>query len=114
MPYHYPIYLFFVIKIEYLPVAVLPAEFGSSVFLDSFTMSLLPSLPADALFNSVTLGDEEWMDLCGLDYPSDADAAEVDVYVYGDDPDEKENRTKDDWRRSAYLVVQCLKGEGLL
>lgn len=101
------------IEIEYLPVAMLPTEFGNSAFLDSFTMSLLPSLPAEALFNSVTLGDEEWMDLCGLDYSSNTDV-DVDVYAYGDNPNEKEDHTKDDWRRSAYLIVQCLKGEGLL
>ncbi|KAG8757317.1 hypothetical protein FRC14_002165 [Serendipita sp. 396] len=101
-----------IMEIEYLPVDILPYVEGSSAFLDAFTLSLLPSLPTEANFNSVIIDDQEWAHVCGVDWMAPATATD-DIYVYGEE-ESVENAQKDDWRRSAYMIVQAFHGEGLL
>ncbi|CCA66621.1 hypothetical protein PIIN_00304 [Serendipita indica DSM 11827] len=104
-----------IMEIEYLPVDVLPQDDGSSVFLDQFTASLIPSqLPSEANFNSVVIADKEWAHVCGIDIASGSSPADEDIYVYGDEEQTAEDPShKDDWRRSAYMIVLAFHGEGI-
>lgn len=77
-------------------------------------MSILPSLPSSASFNSVILPDDEWAHVCGINVHNAVDTGE-EIYAGGDEQGAPtDDASKDDWRRSAYMIVQVLKGEGLL
>jgi len=101
-------------QVEYLPVDILPCEEGSSAFLDAFAGSLLPPLSPDANFNSVVISDQEWADVCGVDPSPPSVPADDDIYAYGDEENTTVDPQKDDWRRSAYMTILVLRGEGLL
>lgn len=93
----------------------LPYIEGSSAFLDAFTMSLLPSLPSEANFNSVIITDQEWAHVCGVDMPVVPEVPDDSLYAYGDEEElNLDDSHKDDWRRSAYMIVQAFRGEGIL
>ncbi len=76
-------------------------------------MSILPSLPSTASFNSVILPDEEWAHVCGVNAPSSNERTD-DIYIAGDEELPLDSSSRDDWRRSAYMIVQVLRGESLL
>jgi hypothetical protein len=93
----------------------LPYIEGSSAFLDAFTMSLLPSLPSEANFNSVIITDQEWAQVCGVDLPTSPEFSDENLHAYGDEEESVvDDSYKDDWRRSAYMIVQAFRGEGIL
>jgi len=85
-----------------------------AAFLDAFTTSLLPSLPSEANFNSVIIADQEWAHVCGVDAPTPGIPADDDIYAYGDEENTAVDSHRDDWRRSAYMITQALRGEGLM
>ena len=91
--------------------------------------SILPSNNTDAKISAVSLSDQQWEDfLVDKDEENEptvvpepkpeAEDGDEDLYVYGDEDLGKAQAG--DWtgvdrdRRSAYLIIGALRGEGLL
>ncbi|KAH9944380.1 uncharacterized protein BXZ73DRAFT_96868 [Epithele typhae] len=111
--------------VEYVPLPVMEEAFDMQPVLTNLLLSILPNVP-DPRIVAMTLGEWQWAEVqwdTEEDLEKEAEEKkarrvdEDDIYVAdGDHPPFK----KGDWigmdrdRRSAYLIINVLKQEGLL
>ncbi|KAL0949533.1 hypothetical protein HGRIS_009583 [Hohenbuehelia grisea] len=122
-----------ILEAEYLPMIVQhnPMPDNTSEIISNLIMSVLPSIKSEeAKPVAVSIGEDLWADvLWDREEEAMATAAqqqeeqkkskdgEEDIYAFGNDP--LPSTSKGDWigvkrdRRSAYLILGTLRGEGL-
>ncbi|KAI0770768.1 hypothetical protein BC629DRAFT_1532247 [Irpex lacteus] len=113
------------LEAEYLPVTTMPpGSDGSMDLLNNLLVSILPNIP-DAKMTAITINDAMWEEVLWdreqeeelLDKEPEKEE-ETSVFVTGNEG--LVSHRKGDWtgvdrdRRSAYLIIGALRGEGLL